>query len=65
MVGKPLDCTNTEVDTSSFSDKSDSVVQEEQMRTYNELPDKSINLWFTSSLIAFNFWCNYDTCCAT
>ena len=25
------------------------------MCTYNELPDKSINLWFTSSLITSNF----------
>ena len=31
-----------EVDISSLSDKSNSVVQEKQMCTYNELPDKKI-----------------------
>ena len=44
-----------EVTTSSFSDKSNLLVQEEQMCTYNYnlLPDKSIKLCFTSSLSYF------------
>ena len=36
VVGKPLDYTNTKVNTSSISDKSNSVAQEEQTCTYNE-----------------------------
>ena len=44
-------CTNTVVNTSSFSDKSNLLVQKKLMCTYNLLPDKTANLNTTSVVI--------------
>ena len=40
-----INCTNTAVNISSFSDKSNLLVQKKLMCTYNLLPDKNANLW--------------------